>query len=310
MTDAEVFGRLAPLFTRMAIGVAVCGVGAVVIERAAFGIQQVRQRRFEARYAPIVRRALAGDAEAERALVSCPRRYRLRVAALLIVPLIEDADPARIAGTRRIVEAMSLLPEAERRLKSRLWWRRAVALRALGLLRATDYTPAVVGALDDGHPEVRAAALDALADLRDPASIKAVVVRMLDTSLSAAAASRLAAFAPRRNRLVIDRAGRRRTPRRLRAGAHRRGSRAAQPVLCAWTTDLRPEVRARPREAPAHVGLDARAARLAPTRSTQTTPPCGPRPRTPCTAGRVRRCGIAPSPVISTTRGWSPFVPR
>jgi HEAT repeat protein len=265
MTDAEIFGRLAPLVARLAIGVAACGVGAVVIERAAFGIQQVRQRRFEARYLPIVRRALAGDAEAEQTLVSCPRRHRLRVAALLIVPLIEEADPARLARTRRIVEAMSLLSEAERMLNSRLWWRRAVALRALGLLRIRDYTPAVVGALDDGHPEVRAAALDALADLRDPATIKAVVVRLLDTTLHRGRrVAALAAFGAAAEPLVLDLGH---VDPAHRVGYARAlaicGSRAAVPVLCAWTTDLRPEVRAAAFETLAHVGLDARAARLA-----------------------------------------------
>ena len=196
------------------------------------------------------------------ALVSCPRRYRLRVAALLIVPLIEDADrrgsPARGASSSHVAPARGRAPLAAPVVAPR-------GLRALGLLRATDYTPAVVGALDDGHPEVRAAALDALADLRDPASIKAVVVRLFDTTRRRGRrGAALAAFGAAAEPLVLDLGH---VDPAHRVGYARAlaicGSRAAVPVLCAWTTDLRPEVRAAAFETLAHVGLDARAARLA-----------------------------------------------
>ena len=78
---------------------------------------------------------------------------------------------------------MSLFPIADRYLRSRLWWRRARALRALGLIQATDHTPQLVAALDDPHPDVRAAALDGLTDMHDLTALKAIVVRVHDTSL-------------------------------------------------------------------------------------------------------------------------------
>jgi len=86
------------------------------------------QERFTGSGAPI-----DGDEAAVRALAACPSRHRITVARLLITPLIDDRDPARIARTRAIVQALALKPDAEAFLRSRLWWRRAVALRALGL---------------------------------------------------------------------------------------------------------------------------------------------------------------------------------
>ena len=101
---------------------------------------QARRLRIENRYSPLVRRALAGDDAALGRLVAGPARHRLAVARLLIEPLIDDRDPARIARTRAIVGALSFIPIADRYLRSWLWWRRAVALRALGVLQLHDHT--------------------------------------------------------------------------------------------------------------------------------------------------------------------------
>src|SRR6185503_12914440 len=111
----------------LAVSLAASATLAVVVERALQGLRQVRQRRLEQRYMPIVRRALVGDAAAERALVDCPRRDRIDVAVLLVTPLIDDRDSWRIARTREIFTTMSLVAEADRFLDSRLWWRRAIA---------------------------------------------------------------------------------------------------------------------------------------------------------------------------------------
>ena len=121
------------------------------------------------------------------------------------MPLIEDRDPARISRTRAIVEAMAMIPYADTLVTSRWWWRRALGLRALGLLQVADRTAAIVGALDDWRPEVRAAALDALTDLRDPASLPAVVARLLDTTLPRGRRlSALTAFGARAEPLLLE----------------------------------------------------------------------------------------------------------
>src|SRR5262245_23748814 len=162
---------------------ALLNVAAVVAERTVFAVNMMWRRRIEEHYEPIARHALNGDAEAQRELATSPVRYRIAIARLLISPLYDHRDPQRIARTRAIFEAMSLVAGADRLLHSRWWWRRALAVRALGVLQLATHTPAIVAALDDRSVEVRAAALDAIADLRDPESLMAVVVRLSDESL-------------------------------------------------------------------------------------------------------------------------------
>ena len=161
------FARLAPNMVWAAVATAVTMAAAVVLERTEFGVQQALDRRRLRRYRPLVHRALEGDDTARDELLHAPTRHRIAVAWLVIEPLITDRDPARIVKARAVVQAMSLFPIADRYLRSRLWWRRARALRALGLIQATDHTPQLVDALDDPHPDVRAAALDGLTDMHD-----------------------------------------------------------------------------------------------------------------------------------------------
>ena len=127
------FDRLAPLMVWAAVVFALTMAAAVVVERAAFGLQQALSRHVTQHYGPLVQRALEGDETARRELLASPARHRLAIAWLLIAPLIEDRDPERIANTRAIAQAMSVLTLADRYLRSRRWWRRALALRALGL---------------------------------------------------------------------------------------------------------------------------------------------------------------------------------
>jgi len=265
IADAVVFARALEAVVRPALVFALIVVAAVVAERAFFAIGEMRRRRFARRYEPLVRRALDGDQAAEATLVACPGRHRIRIAVVLITPLIHDRDPARIERTRAIVEAMALIPDAHRYLRSRLWWRRAIALRALGLLRVTGITGAIVAALDDGHPDVRAAALDALADLRDPASLPAIVVRMHDPTLHRGRRfAALAAFGPTAEPFLLDLAEVDTVHRDDYARALAVcGTSASRPALCRWTEDARPEVGAASFEALARIGVDEASARLA-----------------------------------------------
>ena len=265
ISDNAVFSHLAPSIAWLAVSLAASATLAVVVERALQGLRQVRQRRLEQRYMPIVRRALVGDAAAERALVDCPRRDRIDVAVLLVTPLIDDRDSWRIARTREIFTAMSLVAEAERFLDSRLWWRRAIALRALGLLQSRAHTGHIVAALDDANIDVRAAALDALADLHDPASLPALVVRLLDTTLPyGRRVDALSAFGSAAEPLLVELS----TLDTTHHVAYARalsvcGTAASRELLCEWTTDPTSEVRAAAFVALAHVGLDDRCVELA-----------------------------------------------
>jgi hypothetical protein len=238
---------------------------AVVVERAVYALQHFRVRRLKLRYARCIRRALDGDQAAIREIAMCPARHRLTVAEFLITPLIDDRDPVRIARTLDIVRAMSLIPTAEGFLRSRLWWRRAIAVRALGLLQVKKQSAAIVSALDDVNPLVRAAALDALTDLQDPASLTAIVVRLQDASLHRGRrAAAISAFGQQCEPFLLELAGVDPDHRLNYARALALcGSKMARPALCQWTHDPRPNVRAAAFEALAHTGLDIHAANLA-----------------------------------------------
>jgi HEAT repeat protein len=264
MTPAD-FERLTPLLTSAGAVLALIVAAALVFERAAFGWHRLRSRRLEHRYAPLVRRALGGDQAALDALVVSPQRHRLAVATLLIVPLVQDRDPARIAATRRVVRALTLKPVAERLLRSRWWWRRALALRVFGLLQLADRSAEIVAALDDAHAAVRAAALDALTDLRDPRSLQGLVIRLNDPSLQRGRrAAAVRAFGSQCEPFLLEVAAADPAHRVHYARALALcGTARSRASLCDWTTDRRADVRADAFAALACVGLDERSARRA-----------------------------------------------
>jgi HEAT repeat protein len=240
-------------------------MGALVVERLAWTYHTARRHVFERKYVPVIRRALAGDQAARHTLITGPRRRRLMLAELLVMPLIDDRDPGRITATRTLVRAMLLAPLGDRYLRSWWWWRRALILRAFGLLQMTNRTAAVVGALDDGNADVRGAALDALTDLRDPASLPAIVVRLHDPSLHRGRrAAALTAFGSQAEPLVLalSEAAPEHQVQYARVLALC-GTELSRPLLVRWAADGRPEVRAAALEALGHVGLDAEAASVA-----------------------------------------------
>jgi HEAT repeat protein len=160
---------------------------------------------------------------------------------------------------------MSLAPGADGLLRSHWWWRRALGLRAIGLLQMTDRTGAVVAALEDSNADVRNAALDALADLQDPAALPAIAVHLHDASLRRGSrAAAIAAFGSRCEAFLLDLshvdAEHRLNYARALAIC---GTGRSRPALCEWTTDPRVEVRAAAFEALGHIGLDAASASLA-----------------------------------------------
>jgi HEAT repeat protein len=259
------FERLAPLMAWAAIASALTLAAAVVGERAVVAVQRALARRLTQRYGPLVDRAVAGDQAARDELVASPARHRLALTWLLIDPLIDDRDPDRIAGTRAVAEALSLPEQADRYLRSRFWWRRALALRALGLVQARSHTAQIVAALDDAHPDVRAAALDALADQRDPAALPAIVVRVHDLSLHRGRrGAAVKAFGSACEPLLLELA--QLDPANRLNYIHALaicGTARSRPVLCQWTGDARLEVRATAYQAMAFVGLDDETARVA-----------------------------------------------
>jgi HEAT repeat protein len=248
-----------------ALAVAATMILMLVVERIAMAAHDSWLRRVAERYGPLARRAMDGDEEAIRTLSAIPSRYRITVARLLIGPLVGDRDPARIAATRGVVRAMSIVPVADRFLRSVFWWRRLLALRALGLIQASDRAAQIVAALDDSNRDVRGAALDALADLRHPSTLAATVVRLHDGSLDRGRrAAAITAFGPQCEEFLLDLASVDSTHRLNYARTLAIcGTARARAVLCEWIGDTRPEVRAAALEALSHIGLDERAAMLA-----------------------------------------------
>ena len=162
------FARLAPLMVWAAVATAVTMAAAVVLERAEFGVQQALDRRLLQRYRPLVHRALEGDDTARDELLARSR---------------ETSDRDRLAGDRTAHRGSR--PGAHRQGLARSCRRcrcspsptvtcgagcgggaRAPCARS-GSIQATDHTAQLVAALDDPHPDVRAAALDGLTDMHD-----------------------------------------------------------------------------------------------------------------------------------------------
>jgi HEAT repeat protein len=257
--------HLAMVLVAVSVDVAAGMLLLVLGARLVLSTRDAWNRWVERRYGPVLARALEGDEAALTRLERMPRRYRLTLARTLVLPLIADRDPRRVAAVRRAVRAMALGPYCRGLLGSPFWWRRALALRAVGLLQLQDYLGRVVSALDDPEAEVRNTALDALADLGNPAALVAIVVRLHDSSLLAGRRqAALSAFGAQCEDFLLDLAfadpGRRLDYARALALC---GTARSRPVLCDWLADARPDVRAAALEALAHIGLDDAAARLA-----------------------------------------------
>jgi HEAT repeat protein len=260
-----IFDRLTTALQWLGVFLAAATAGAVVIERAAAGLAGARERRVERRYRALMQRALAGDAAAAEALADSPSRHRFMIATMLLYPLLVDRNPQRIDSTRAVVTAIRLLPFIDRYINSWRWWRRVMGLRAVGIIQLRSHTAAIVAALDDPHPQVRAAALDALADLRDPAALPALIVRLLDTSLQRSRReAAVAAFGRKAEPFLLDLAHVDAVHRAAYARALMIcGTKRARPTLCEWLADVRADVRAASFAALRHVGLDKQSAQLA-----------------------------------------------
>jgi hypothetical protein len=255
-------GHLAHVLIWIGVVLAASMLAVVAAARGVFAYQDAQRRRIEQRYGPPIQRALHGDRAALCELVASPPRDRLGIAWLIVPPVITDPNPDRIVRTRELFLALSLVRLVDRFLRSRFWWRRAIGLRALGILQIPGYTADIVAALDDPNEDVRGAALDALADLKDPAALPAIIARLFDVSLHRGRRiAALAAFGAQCEPLLLEWS--QVHPDQLAGYALALGvcgTARSRPALCHWTTDPRPDVRAAALEALAHVGLDTQSA--------------------------------------------------
>src|SRR4051794_15009911 len=109
---------LARFLLRLSVMLALVMTAAVVIERAVSALLRARREYIQNRYRPLAQRALGGDSAALERLAHIPARHRLAVARPLLESLIDDRDPARIVSTRAVVGALSIIPIADRYLRS------------------------------------------------------------------------------------------------------------------------------------------------------------------------------------------------
>jgi len=232
---------------------------ALVFERAAVAGWDARRGRLERLYRPLLAKALEGDDAARRRLAASPSRHRRLITELLLFPMHDLRERRLVDRARAILDGIGLPSLIDGYLESWWWWRRAMALRAAGFLRMREYTPRLVAALDDGHAEIRAAALDGLTDSGDPEALAAVVVRLDDETLHRGRrAAALAAFGARCEPMLLDLAADDTANRLLYAQALAiTGTGAARPALSSWIADPRPAVRAAALDALRHTGLDA-----------------------------------------------------
>jgi len=170
------FERFALWAVEFGTSLAVALTLAVIVERIALAVSEARLRRTERRYRPLIARAMQGEAAAIREIAASPLRDRLSVARLLIDPLIADRDPRRIAATGAVVGSLSLAPTVDRLLKSRLWWRRALALCGTALSR-----PTLCEWTRDARGEVRIAAFEALTHIGLDAPAASLAIAALDS---------------------------------------------------------------------------------------------------------------------------------
>lgn len=149
------------------------------------GIRQLQDRarqRLIDRYQPVVTRMIADNTPAGfTTLAAAPPAHRRVIGSLLLRPLAvaggEVVGPLRDVAARLGLTDLWLAD-----LRSRVWWSRAYAARAIGLIGESRGLDALLRALEDDHEEVRAAAVEGLGHLGDPHAITPLLRAMSDSA--------------------------------------------------------------------------------------------------------------------------------
>ena len=267
MTDLLLeFARLAPLMVWAAVATALTMAAAVVVERAAFGLQQALNRRITQRYRPLVRRALDGRRNGARRAAGQPRATsaRDRVAADRTAhrgsrPGANRQDSRDRAGACRCSARRPLPAEpvvvAARARAARARAHSSQGPHASARRRARRCTSGRAGRRarrPDGHARPGGGARHRRAACTTPPCIAAGAARRSRRSDPSCEPFLLELS-------EVDPANRLNYIHALAIC----GTSRSRPVLCRWTRDSRVEVRAAAFEALAYVGLDDDAARVA-----------------------------------------------
>ena len=155
----------------------------LVVWRVIDEVRFLRRQRVIARYRPLVDELLTPTPmpETVQRLVDSPRRHRGILADLILAALRLTTGDV-VPRLRDAATALGLVDHWMTSLDDRRWWARALAVRALGLVREPSSVDRLLGALDEAHEEVRAAAVDALGRIGDPRCGPALLARLRDES--------------------------------------------------------------------------------------------------------------------------------
>jgi hypothetical protein len=151
-------------------------LGAVLLfllgQRAVRALAARHTRQLESRYTKAVDAFVtpSGGTDSLPVLRAAPRRHRRLLADLLLRPL-RVARGELIADLREGAAAAGVIEMWMEDLRRDRWWRRADAVRALGLVQEARAYESIVRLLEDDHEEVRAAAVEALGLLGDPRAV-------------------------------------------------------------------------------------------------------------------------------------------
>lgn len=124
-----------------------------------------------------VQKLLTGDDFNEKIIISAGDYARSIVTAELVTALSSSSTMRRDAAHKAFVSYGYLEQVGSDLHDARTSAERAAAARTLGLIKSHAATSYLVRALEDKSPEVRRAAVEALAEIRDPAAVPALQAR-------------------------------------------------------------------------------------------------------------------------------------
>jgi hypothetical protein len=150
------------------------------------GIRELQDRvrhRLIDRYQPVVTRMIAENTPAAglATLAAAPPEHRRVIGSLLLRPLAVAGGEV-VGPLREVAARLGLTDLWFADLRSRHWWSRANAARAIGLIGESRGLDGLLRALEDDHEEVRAAAVEGLGRLGDPQAITPLLRTLSDSA--------------------------------------------------------------------------------------------------------------------------------
>jgi hypothetical protein len=150
------------------------------------GIRQLQDRarqRLIDRYQPVVTQMVAENTPAAgfTTLAAAPPAHRRVIGSLLLEPLAVAGGEV-VGPLREVAARLGLTDLWLADLRSRVWWSRANAARAIGLIGESRGFESLIRALEDDHEEVRAAAVEGLGHLADPRAISPLLTALSDST--------------------------------------------------------------------------------------------------------------------------------